>query len=51
MLAGALPQAGCTIPQVFPALGLANVLAAGGMFLLVPDYLRHFAAWVGRLRT
>jgi hypothetical protein len=43
-------QAGCTIPQVFLVLAIGNVLVAGGMFLLVPDYLRHFAAWVGRLR-
>jgi MFS family permease len=50
VLAGALLQAGCTIPQVFLVLAIGNVLVAGGMFLLVPDYLRHFAAWIGRLR-
>jgi 1-acyl-sn-glycerol-3-phosphate acyltransferase len=46
VLAGALLQAGFTIPQIFLAVGVANALVAGYIFLLVPEYLIRFAAWV-----
>jgi hypothetical protein len=50
VLAGALLQAGCTIPQLVLALAVANVVVAGGMFVLVPEYLARFAAWLARVR-
>jgi 1-acyl-sn-glycerol-3-phosphate acyltransferase len=46
VIAGALLQAGLTIPQVFLVVGLANALVAGYIFLLVPEYLLRFVAWV-----
>ncbi len=46
VIVGAMLQAGATIPQVFLALGVANVVVAGGIFLLAPEYLRRFAAWL-----
>ena len=46
VLVGALLSAGFSIPQVFLALGLANLLVAGYIFLLVPEYLLRFVAWV-----
>ncbi len=46
VLAGALLGAGFTVPQVFLWTGLANALVAGYIFLLVPEYLLRFVAWV-----
>jgi 1-acyl-sn-glycerol-3-phosphate acyltransferase len=46
LLAGALLQAGFTVPQVFLALGVANALVATYIFLIVPEYLLRFVAWV-----
>jgi 1-acyl-sn-glycerol-3-phosphate acyltransferase len=46
LLTGLLLQLGLTIPQVFLAVGLANALVAGYIFLLVPEYLLRFIAWV-----
>lgn len=46
VLAGALLQAGLTIPQVFLAVGIANAVVAAYIFLLVPEYLLRFTAWV-----
>jgi len=37
---------GCTVPQVFLLCGIANVLVASYIFLLVPEYLLRFVAWV-----
>jgi 1-acyl-sn-glycerol-3-phosphate acyltransferase len=46
VLGGALLQFGLTIPQVFLAVGLLNVVVGFYIFLLVPEYLLRFAAWV-----
>jgi 1-acyl-sn-glycerol-3-phosphate acyltransferase len=46
VLAGALLSAGLSIPQVFLATGIANAVVALYVFLLVPEYLLRFAAWV-----
>ena len=35
-----------SVPQVFLALGLANALVAGYIFLLVPEYLLRFVAFI-----
>ena len=49
VLAGLLLQRGLTMPQVFLVAGIANAVVAGGLFLLVPDYLLRFAAfWLSR---
>lgn len=46
VIAGALLSAGFTVPQVFLATGIANALVAGYIFLLVPEYLMRFIAFV-----
>ncbi len=46
IIAGAMLALGATVPQVFLAVGLANALVAGYIFLLVPEYLLRFVAWV-----
>ncbi len=46
VLVGALLHAGLSIPQVFLLTGLANALVATYIFLLVPEYLLRFIAWV-----
>ncbi|RMX03538.1 MFS transporter [Corticibacter populi] len=46
LIAGALLQAGLSIPQLFLALAVANTIVAGYIFLLVPEYLLRFIAWV-----
>lgn len=46
LIAGALLSAGATIPQIFLFTGIANALVAGYIFLLVPEYLLRFVAWV-----
>ncbi len=46
LLAGALLSAGFTVTQVFLFTGLANVLVAGYIFLLVPEYLLRFIAFM-----
>ena len=46
ILAGALLQSGFTIPQIFLFTGLANALVAFYIFMLVPEYLLRFVAWV-----
>ncbi|HET8748047.1 MAG TPA: MFS transporter, partial [Ramlibacter sp.] len=46
VIAGVLLKAGFTIPQIFLAVGIANALVAGYIFLLVPEYLIRFVAWV-----
>jgi 1-acyl-sn-glycerol-3-phosphate acyltransferase len=43
---GALLSAGVTIPQVCLIVALANAIVAGYIFLLVPEYLLRFVAWV-----
>ncbi|MDU7589761.1 MAG: 1-acyl-sn-glycerol-3-phosphate acyltransferase, partial [Acidovorax sp.] len=46
LLAGALLSAGFSVPQVFLFTGIANAVVAGYIFLLVPEYLLRFIAWV-----
>ncbi|MGE0349437.1 MFS transporter [Hydrogenophaga sp.] len=46
VIAGALLQAGFTIPQMFLLVGLANAVVAFYIFMLVPEYLLRFIAWV-----
>ena len=43
---GALLSAGFTIPQVFLIVGLLNAVVAFYIFLLVPEYLLRFLAWM-----
>lgn len=46
LIAGALLAAGFTIPQIFLFVGLANAVVAFYIFMLVPEYLLRFVAWV-----
>ncbi len=46
VLAGAMLALGFTVPQVFLAVGLANAVVGAYIFLLVPEYLLRFIAWV-----
>jgi 1-acyl-sn-glycerol-3-phosphate acyltransferase len=46
LVAGLLLQAGLTVPQLFLAVGIANALVACYIFLLVPEYLLRFVAWI-----
>ena len=43
---GLLLNLGLTIPQVFLAVGLLNAVVAGYIFLLVPEYLLRFVAFM-----
>ncbi len=46
VIAAALLGAGATVPQLFLAVGIANALVAAYIFLLVPEYLLRFVAWI-----
>jgi len=46
LIAGALLSAGFTVPQIFLFVGLANAVVAFYIFMLVPEYLLRFVAWV-----
>lgn len=46
VLAGALLSAGFTVPQIFLFTAIANAVVAFYIFLLVPEYLLRFVAWV-----
>ena len=46
VIAGALLKASFTIPQIFLFTGLANAMVAFYIFMLVPEYLLRFVAWV-----
>ncbi|WP_397535042.1 MFS transporter [Roseateles sp.] len=46
LLAGALLSQGLSIPELFLAVGLANAVVAAYIFLLVPEYLLRFVAFV-----
>jgi 1-acyl-sn-glycerol-3-phosphate acyltransferase len=46
ILVGALLAMGLTIPQVFGLTALANLLVAAYIFLLVPEYLLRFIAYI-----
>jgi 1-acyl-sn-glycerol-3-phosphate acyltransferase len=43
---GMMLKAGRTIPEVFLAVGLLNAVVAGYIFLIVPEYLLRFVAFV-----
>jgi 1-acyl-sn-glycerol-3-phosphate acyltransferase len=43
---GVLLKAGLTIPEVFLVVGVLNALVAGYIFLIVPEYLLRFTAFV-----
>jgi len=43
---GLLLHFGATIPQVFLIVGIANAIVAGYIFLLLPEYLLRFIAFV-----
>ncbi|MDN3546617.1 MFS transporter [Kinneretia asaccharophila] len=46
LLAGVLLGAGLSIPQLFGLLGLANAVVAAYIFLVVPEYLLRFVAFI-----
>ena len=46
VIAGVLLKLGMTIPQIFLLVGLANAVVAFYIFMLVPEYLLRFIAWV-----
>jgi 1-acyl-sn-glycerol-3-phosphate acyltransferase len=46
ILAGLLLKSGASIPQIFLLVGLANAAVAFYIFMLVPEYLLRFIAWV-----
>jgi len=46
VIAGLLLKAGATIPQIFLCVGIANAVVAIYIFLLVPEYLLRFVAWM-----
>lgn len=46
LLVAVLVAAGLTVPQIFLCTALANALVAGYIFLLVPEYLLRFVAWL-----
>ncbi|MBV8619779.1 MAG: MFS transporter [Curvibacter sp.] len=46
LIAGVLLKSGFSIPEIFLAVGVANAVVAGYVFLLVPEYLLRFVAWV-----
>ncbi len=46
LAAGMLLALGLTIPQIFLCVGLANALVAFYIFMLVPEYLLRFIAFV-----
>lgn len=45
-MAALLLKAGFTVPQLFLITGLLNLVVAGYIFLLVPEYLLRFVAWI-----
>ena len=46
VIAGALLAAKFTVPQIFLFVGVANALVATYIFLIVPEYLLRFVAWL-----
>lgn len=46
LIVGALLSAGFSIPQVFGLIALANLVVGFYIFLVVPEYLLRFVAWV-----
>jgi 1-acyl-sn-glycerol-3-phosphate acyltransferase len=46
LIVGALLSAGFSIPEVFGLVALANLVVGAYVFLLVPEYLLRFLAWL-----
>jgi 1-acyl-sn-glycerol-3-phosphate acyltransferase len=46
LMAGALLAAGLTVTELFLVIGLLNAVVAAYIFLLVPEYLLRFVAWI-----
>ena len=46
LIAGAMLAAGFSVPQIFLFTGLANAVVAFYIFLVVPEYLLRFVAWM-----
>ncbi len=46
VIVGLLLGAGWSIPQIFLLLGIANAVVSFYIFMLVPEYLLRFIAWV-----
>ena len=46
IIAGAMLAAGFSVPQIFLFTGLANAVVAFYIFLVVPEYLLRFVAWM-----
>lgn len=46
LVAGALLSAGFSVPQLFLIVGLANAVVGAYIFLLVPEYLLRFVAFL-----
>lgn len=46
VIAGLLLKSGFTIPQIFLFTGIANAVVAFYIFMLVPEYLLRFVAWI-----
>ena len=46
VIAGLLLKLGMTIPEIFLLVGLANAVVAAYIFMLVPEYLLRFIAWI-----
>ena len=46
VIAGLLLKSNFTIPQIFLFTGLANAVVAFYIFMLVPEYLLRFVAWM-----
>jgi 1-acyl-sn-glycerol-3-phosphate acyltransferase len=46
VIVGALLSSGVSIPAVFGLIALANLVVGAYIFLLVPEYLLRFLAWV-----
>jgi 1-acyl-sn-glycerol-3-phosphate acyltransferase len=46
LLAGLMLYAGASVPQVFLAIGAANAFVAFYIFMLVPEYLLRFVAFI-----
>jgi 1-acyl-sn-glycerol-3-phosphate acyltransferase len=46
LIVGVMLKSGFTIPQVFLFVGIANAVVAFYIFMLVPEYLLRFVAWI-----
>ncbi len=46
LIAGFMLKAGFTVPELFLAIGIANALVGAYIFLVVPEYLLRFIAFI-----